>query len=147
VRSSPPGASFTTEYVIASLHIPWYTILFGTGNGCMERIVLKDISVRTFIGVGDKERSRRQRLFVSVELEPKPAPAGRGDRLENTIDYSAVRQVVKRILLEERFHLIETAAERIALSLKHTYQLKSLTVEVKKRPYRDTRYCAYRLSI
>ena len=113
----------------------------------MERIVLEDISVRTFIGVGEKERSRRQRLLVSVELEPEPAPAGRGDSLENTVDYSSVHGDVKRILLGERFHLIETAAEKIALHLKHSYPLKSLTVVVKKRPYRDTRYCAYRLSM
>jgi dihydroneopterin aldolase len=111
----------------------------------MERIILEDIRARALIGVSEKERSRRQHLWVSVEMEPVTGHAGRGDRLENTIDYSLVRRDIKEILEGGEFHLIETAAEKIALHLKSSYPVKSLTVFVKKRPYRDTRYCAYRL--
>jgi FolB domain-containing protein len=113
----------------------------------MENIILEDISIKTHIGVGEKERARRQKLTVSIEMEPLSGYESRGDLLENTIDYSSVRRDVLRILQESKFHLIETAAERIARYLKEHYSIKSLTVLVKKRPYRDTRYCAYRLSL
>jgi FolB domain-containing protein len=113
----------------------------------MEKIILEEIRVKTYIGVSDRERARRQTLRVSIEMEPLSGYESKGDLLENTIDYSTVRRDVLCILRENRFHLIETAAERIARYLKEHYSLKSLTVLVKKRPYRDTRYCAYRLSM
>jgi dihydroneopterin aldolase len=111
----------------------------------MERIILEDLKVKTTIGVSEKERSRRQHLWVSVEIEPVTRHAGRGDSIENTIDYSSIRRDIKEILEGGAFHLIETAAEQIALHLKSSYPVKSLIVFVKKRPYRDTRYCGYRL--
>jgi dihydroneopterin aldolase len=128
-------------------------------------IILENLKVRAFIGVTERERSRRQKLLVSVEMECGPPPGGpppggppdaaaggdgAEDSIENTVDYSLVRRAVKELLEGSRFKLIETAAARVARALKARFGPKAtgrIRVTVKKFPYRDAAYAAYRCDL
>ena len=113
----------------------------------MEKIILEEVSGNTHIGFTEKERSKKQKLLVSIEVEPKAQYNMINDELGNTINYSAVRMDVKNLLKSGSFNLIETVAEKIALLIRKKYNIKNVTVCVKKFPYKDTKYVAYRLTI
>ena len=112
----------------------------------MEEILIQDLTLHLHIGVTDKEQRKSQKVLISMEIQP----AARGkidDTLENTIDYSAIRRELKSLLREERFNLIETAADRIARYVLDNFKVKKVAVTVKKFPYKDTAYVGCRLSI
>lgn len=113
----------------------------------MERIILEEISACTHVGVAKKERSKKQKLLVSITIEPEVQYSSIRDSIDNTVNYSHVRMDVKNILKAGNFKLIETVAERIAHHIKKNYSIKNITVVVKKFPYKDTKYVAYRLTI
>ena len=116
----------------------------------MGTVVIEDLSLRVHVGVTDRERSRKQRILVSVEIDREVRPGEIGDRIEGAIDYSEVRSGIAGLVESASFNLIETIAERIALSLKGRYAERGvgvLRVTVKKFPYRDARYVAYRMSL
>jgi len=108
-------------------------------------IFLTDLQVYVHIGVTPHERRKKQRLKVSVEMEPAAGWKTMSDSIENTVDYSAVRRDIRTLLRSESFNLIETAAARIALLVKQGYGVKSVSVTVKKFPYRDAACVGCRL--
>ncbi len=108
----------------------------------MERIVIQDLSIRVRVGVTERERGRRQPLLVCVELVPE-SPYPMTDRLQDTVDYSAVRGDLRALAGKLRCELIETLAGRMAEHLKTRYPVAEVTVTVKKFPYRDAAYVSY----
>ena len=118
----------------------------------MGVVLLEDLRVKASIGVTARERSRKQKLLVSVEIECAP-PAGENwenDSIEDTVDYSEVRRSIRELVEGSRFNLIETLANSIAFALKRKFEPKGaggIRVMVKKFPYRDAAYAAYRLDL
>jgi dihydroneopterin aldolase len=118
----------------------------------MGVIALEDLIVKAFVGVTERERSRKQKLLISVEIECGPPAGGdwANDSIENTVDYSEARRVIRGLLEGSRFNLIETVAAKTALALKERFRSKGagrIRVVVKKFPYRDAKFAAYRLDL
>jgi dihydroneopterin aldolase len=60
------------------------------------------------------------------------ARAANRDDLTDTLDYSAVAHTVKCVVIEGKFRLIETAAERVAQRLIADFGLDWVRVQVVK---------------
>jgi dihydroneopterin aldolase len=115
-------------------------------------ILLEDLRVKVSIGVTERERSRKQKILVSVEIECVPPAGGHweNDSIEDAVDYSEVRRAIRDLLAGSRFNLIETLANRIAFTLKRKFGPKGagrIRVMVKKFPYRDAKYAAFRCDL
>ena len=93
---------------------------------------IRDLRVSTVIGVYDWEREIEQALTFSVDMAADVAKAAARDDISDALDYSAVAQAVKTVVTEGRFHLIETAVERVAERLIADYRLDWVRVEVVK---------------
>jgi dihydroneopterin aldolase len=65
-------------------------------------------------GVLPEEQTRPQPFEVDVELTVDVSVAGESDRLDDTVDYSAVSEAVSRVVHNERYQLLERLATRIA---------------------------------
>ena len=119
-RGSPPGA--------------WY----GQGgrppsiDPVQDIVSIRDLRVSTVIGVYDWEREIEQPLTFSVDMAADVAKAASRDDLRDALDYSAVAHTVKTVVIEGRFRLIESAAERVAQRLIADYGLAWVRVEVVK---------------
>jgi 7,8-dihydroneopterin aldolase/epimerase/oxygenase len=97
-----------------------------------DTVSIRDLRVSTVIGVYDWEREIEQALIFSVDLAADVAKAAARDEIADALDYSAVAQTVKSVVIEGRFQLIETAAERVAERLIADYGLAWVRVEVVK---------------
>jgi dihydroneopterin aldolase len=97
-----------------------------------DRIVLANIQVEGRHGVRDHERETPQLFEIDVELERDLGPAGRADDLAETIDYSAVDEVVRRIVGERSFRLIEALAEAIGAEILAGFPADAVTIRVRK---------------
>ena len=79
-------------------------------------------------GVNPEEQVLGQRFEVDVDLRVDTRPAALQDDLRLTINYAQVYKAVKQIVEEERFDLIETLAETIAMHIGRQFAPESVRV-------------------
>jgi len=113
----------------------------------MNKITIHNLSVKTHIGVTERERRRSQFLLLSIDMVPASGYKEESDSLEDTIDYSSVRKGIQSIVRESSYHLIETVALVCARYIKQSFPVKTVTVTVKKHPYRDTEYVGCSITV
>jgi 7,8-dihydroneopterin aldolase/epimerase/oxygenase len=95
-------------------------------------VSIRDLQVSTVIGVYDWEREVEQALTFAVEMPTNVARAASSDDIKDALDYSAVAHTVKCVVIEGKFQLIETAAERVAQRLIADFGLEWVRVQVVK---------------
>jgi 7,8-dihydroneopterin aldolase/epimerase/oxygenase len=97
-----------------------------------DTVSIRDLRVSTVIGVYDWEREIEQALTFSVDMAADVAGAAKSDDIRDALNYAAVAQTVKAVVIEGRFQLIETAAEHVAQRLIAEYGVAWVRVEVVK---------------
>lgn len=80
----------------------------------MDRIYIKGLDVFAYHGVMPKEKRDGQRFVLDITLDCDLSKAGRTDRLEDTVDYTAVMDAAVQAMTENSYDLIERAASRTA---------------------------------
>jgi dihydroneopterin aldolase len=83
-------------------------------------------------GVLPEEQTRPQPFEVDVEMTVDVSVAGETDRLEDTVDYSAVSEAVSRVVRNERYQLLERLAARIAEVCRVDERVTGVRVTVRK---------------
>lgn len=113
-----------------------------------DKIHVAGLALNVRIGVTDRERAAPQRLTVSLTLRPARGFAELDDRIEHTINYSAVCAAVRTLAANaEPRKLIETFAEDIAATVLTFFPAcAEVDVELRKYILPDTDYVAVRLT-
>ena len=97
-----------------------------------DYVSIRDLSVPAVIGVHDWEREVEQTLLISVDMAADVRQAAATDDLADALDYSAVASTIAAVVREGQFHLIETAAERVADRLLAGFPVTWLRLELRK---------------
>jgi dihydroneopterin aldolase len=80
-------------------------------------------------GVEDWERKQDQPFVYHLELElAEPA----NDRIEDTVDYREVVELVRAVSESRQFQLLESIAAAVADALLDRFQLERVRVRVRK---------------
>ena len=83
-------------------------------------------------GLYENERENGQRFEVDVEMTFDAHPSSQTDKIKDTIDVRLVYRLVKDIVEQERFYLIETISQRIADMLLQRFEIDAVVVRVRK---------------
>jgi FolB domain-containing protein len=103
-----------------------------SGNSARDRILIEDLAARCVIGLDDEERREKQDVRVSLALWTDLAPAARSDRVEDALDYRALKKKVLRLVEDSRFYLIEALAEAVAEACLAEPKVARVEVRVEK---------------
>lgn len=99
----------------------------------MDKIYVKDLEVYAFHGVNQQEKDMGQRFLISLELFTDLSEAGESDDLTKTVNYAELCLSVEEKFKQEKFDLIEKAAEELAKFILVNYQMISrVKVKIKK---------------
>ena len=79
-----------------------------------DRILIKDLFLRTIIGINDDERSNRQDVLINLMLEADTRAAGLSDDIDDTVNYRSITKQVIELVENSQFFLVEKLAEEIA---------------------------------
>jgi len=79
-----------------------------------DRIELRGLVASGYCGALPEEQQRPQPLEVDIDLHLDLTLATHSDALDDTIDYGALCAMVERVIVTERFTLLERLAERVA---------------------------------
>lgn len=100
----------------------------------MNAIIIKNLKIFAFHGVHDYEKKNGQNFYIDANLYTTPKIDNLlKDNMEYTISYSDTVKLIKKIMTEKSFDLIETVAENISKKLFEKYSLlEKLELTVKK---------------
>lgn len=99
----------------------------------LDRIELRGLRVVAICGALPEERERAQPLEVDLDVEADLSAAGRSDRLDDTIDYGALCDVVEAVVEGAEAVLLEHLAEEVADAiLAVDDRVLAVTVSVRK---------------
>ena len=95
-------------------------------------IYIKDLRVKTIIGIFDWERKVKQEVSIDFEFPFDCKKAAKTDLIEDTIDYKTICKGVIKFVEESSFQLQESLAEGIASLVKDEYGVESIKLRVSK---------------
>jgi dihydroneopterin aldolase len=102
------------------------------GHFVPDRIVLQGMVFYGYHGVFGSEKELGQRYEVDLELALDLSSTGRTDDLEYGINYVDLYQLVREIVEERSYNLMEGLAEAIASEVLSNYPMAEVTVAVRK---------------
>ncbi len=98
----------------------------------MSVITIKNMEFYAFHGCFDEEQRIGTHFSVDISFETSSVLAEKTDKVEDTVDYSKVYQVIKQEM-NKPSHLLEHVARRIINAIKQGFPaIEKISVEVKK---------------
>ena len=80
----------------------------------MDWITIHELAVRCIIGMNEDERREKQDLLITISLSADFTAAAQSDRLEDTIDYRALKKKIMALVEKSDYRLIESLAGAVA---------------------------------
>ena len=98
----------------------------------MDWLRLQNMVFYAYHGAYGAEKELGQKFAVDVELQTDLRAAGRSDDLDLALDYQSVYTLVREIVEEREFNLIEGLAEAIAQEILGAFEVEAVVVRVRK---------------
>lgn len=99
-------------------------------ENCSTWILLDRIALRVKLGVHEGEKLTAREIFINLKL--KVTLGDFNDRIEETVDYDRVSQVIRDHFQSRRIDLIETIGKETIELLSSIPKVAEIEVEVAK---------------
>ena len=96
------------------------------------RIHIKNLRLRTLIGIFDWEREHKQDVVVNVRIDFDGATAAASDQIKDTVDYKTITKRIIGLVEAAEFYLVERLADRILQLIMDDQKVQRAEVEVDK---------------
>ncbi len=97
-----------------------------------DRIHVRDLLLRTIIGVNPEERRERQDVIINLTLYTNVRQAGLSDDMKDTVNYRSVTKRIIEVVESSRFYLVEALATAIARTILTEFPVERVQVSVEK---------------
>ncbi|MCP4727551.1 MAG: dihydroneopterin aldolase [bacterium] len=97
-----------------------------------DTVSLKNMTFFGYHGQKKNERELGQQYQADLELILDTSRAAENDDLTHTVDYQKAFLIVNEIITEESFRLIETIADRISKRILDSFDIRAVTVRLRK---------------
>ncbi len=97
-----------------------------------DRIELRGLVASGYCGALPEEQQRAQPIQVDLDVHVDLTSAARSDALEDTVDYGALCAAIERVIVSERFALLERLADRLAEVTLADERVHAVGVTVRK---------------
>jgi dihydroneopterin aldolase / 2-amino-4-hydroxy-6-hydroxymethyldihydropteridine diphosphokinase len=97
-----------------------------------DEILIKDLLLRTFVGINQEEREKRQDVLINITLYADTRAAGLSDEIDDAVNYRTITKHIIRMVEASRFYLVERlVAEIVSLCLLDA-RVEAARVRVEK---------------
>lgn len=97
-----------------------------------DKIILAGMEFYGKHGVFPEEKVLGQKFIVDAEICLDLKHAGRTDDIFKTHSYAEIYELIKVIVTEKSFNLIEAVAEEIAGQILRKYKVESVKIRIRK---------------
>ena len=105
-----------------------------------DEVHIAGLEVLANVGVPDAERATAQRLSFNITFSPLRCFAELNDEIGCAVDYAAVCDEVKKFVEPRRDKLIETLADAVARHLLEAFEIRKITIELRKYILPETEF-------
>ncbi len=98
----------------------------------MGTIKLKNMVFYGYHGTADEEKELGGRFEVDLDLKTNLSKAIISDDIHDTINYVEIYKLVKNIVTESNYHLIEALAGKILKEILINFPLTEVTIHLRK---------------
>ena len=99
----------------------------------MEKIIIKGLKLYAYHGVNPEEKVDGQNFILDITATLNADTAKQSDNVDDTVSYAKIIKTVKAVFTEKSYDLIETAANKVGVSVMQAYpRLDSVTVLLMK---------------
>ena len=97
-----------------------------------DRIFLRGLTAECIIGFIDWERRVRQTVVIDLEIPVDCRNAAITDEVADTVDYKKVAKRILAFIEASEFKLVETLAQRLAVTLLEEFGLEWVRLSINK---------------
>jgi FolB domain-containing protein len=97
-----------------------------------DTLLIKDLLVRTVIGVAEEERRDKQDVLISVALITDTSIPGKSDDIADAVNYRTITKRILALAESSNFRLVERLAEEIASLCLQEPHITGVRVTVEK---------------
>jgi dihydroneopterin aldolase/D-erythro-7,8-dihydroneopterin triphosphate epimerase len=97
-----------------------------------DQIKIKDLLLRTIIGINEEERRNRQDVLINITLFADTLPAGASDHIDDAVNYRTITKRVIALVEGSQFFLVEKMAAEIADICLQDPRVEKVQVSVEK---------------
>jgi FolB domain-containing protein len=97
-----------------------------------DRILIKDLLLRTIIGINEEERRARQDVLINIVLCADTQAAGASDDIDDAVNYRTITKRVIKMVEGSKFYLVEKMAAEIAAICLEDPRVEEVSVRVEK---------------
>lgn len=98
----------------------------------MATIRIKNLKVRTIIGTNDWERDTPQDIIINIRITFDAAKACKSDRIEDTIDYKALKKKIMAFVEQSRYYLLEKLTAQVLRLVMENPRVEKGIVRIDK---------------
>lgn len=98
----------------------------------MDIVYIRDLKVKTTVGIFDWERSIRQEVRIDLEMGTDIRAAADSDCIDHTLDYKTVAKRVITLVENNERELVEAMAEDIARMVMDEFPVPWLRLTLGK---------------
>jgi FolB domain-containing protein len=98
----------------------------------MDKIFIKDLSVRGIIGVNPEERLQPQEILINIILCTSTIKTGESDSIQDTVSYSIIAKKARACAETAKRLTVEALAEDIAKLCLNEKGVQKVQVRVEK---------------
>ncbi|MBI5645058.1 dihydroneopterin aldolase [Candidatus Kaiserbacteria bacterium] len=98
----------------------------------MDKVFIRNLSIRGTHGTEAREREVEQEFLIDIEAQFDAKRAALSDNLDDTINYVRFRDIAREIVEGRSFFLIERVAAEIANTILTDMRIEEVSVTVRK---------------
>ena len=98
----------------------------------MDQITIRDLHLRTIIGINEEERRNRQDVLINILMDVDMRRAGASDDIGDAVNYRTITKRIIQMVENSRFYLVERMAAEIAAICLDDTRVERVRVTVEK---------------
>ncbi len=97
-----------------------------------DQVHIKELLVRTIIGINPEERVKRQDVLINITMFADLRPAAASDNIADAVNYKTIAKQVIEMVENSQFYLVEKMASEIANICLADERVERVLVSVEK---------------
>ncbi len=98
----------------------------------MDQIHIKDLLLRTIIGINEEERRNRQDVLINIVMDVDMRRACETDDIDDAVNYRTITKRIIQLVESSQFYLVEKLVAEIAIICLSDPQVQRVRVTVEK---------------
>lgn len=97
-----------------------------------DRIVIRDLLLRTIVGINDDERVNRQDVLINITMWADTRAAAASDSIDDAVNYRTITKEIIKHVESSKCFLVERLAQEVADVCLKDQRVQKTCVSIEK---------------